>query len=354
MKDSTTYGIEPNDDTAALMAEIEKNVHEEQEAGTFGKDEYKKDYVDPRIDGLENVSDLEEANIADEDEENIDKVDQKKDVKEVKDAEKEPEVSEIDLLKEKYYQEKKKRKGVYADRQKLEQENEELKRHLQSTINSNAELYKNNLLGDLEKIKGLRKQALLGEDPDLLMEADDLYYKALMRLNNFEASYGQTQTKEEIEAGETEKGSKQQEEVSKIDDELLDNAKEWLNNRPELVEGSKDYNPRIQKALATFIDEFDSELKRQGRAADILSDDYLDVLDEFVDSIKLEKPKSGYKTSSVGGVRNNFSANTPAGPTIQVKLEAWEKDFARNLGLSEKEYLKAKIEDIKETRRARG
>lgn len=346
MKDNTSIGIDPNDDTAAIMAEIDKNLQEEQEAGTFGKDIEKKDYIDPRIDGLENLEDLEQANIAD-DEVVEEKKDSKKDFKE---EEKEEELSEADLFREKYYLEKKKRKGVYADRQKLEQENEELKKYLQNTISSNAELYKNNLMSDLEKIKGLRKQALLGEDPDLLIEADDLYYKALMKLNEFEANRGkfvQAEPEEEVETKEIPENTKE------LDDEVLDNAKEWLNNRPELIEGSKEYNPRIQKALATFIEEFDSELRRQGRAQDILSEDYLDVLDEFVDSIRVEKPKSGYKTSSVGAVRNNFSSNSAGGSTIQVKLESWEKDYAKNLGISERDYLKAKIEDIKETRRGR-
>jgi hypothetical protein len=278
-------------------------------------------------------------------------VEEKKEAKnELKGEEKEEEPSELDLFREKYYKEKQKRKGVYADRQKLEQENEELRKYLQNTISSNAELYKNNLISDLEKIKGLRKQALLGEDPDLLIEADDLYYKALMKLNEFEARNGRIDNVEETEQEEIRNIP---ERVEKIDDEVLDNAKEWLNNRPELIEGSNKYNPRIQKAVATFIEEFDGELRRQGRAEDILSEDYLDVLDEFIDTIKVEKPKSGYKTSSVGSVRNNFSSSGGNTSTIQVKLDSWEKDYAKNLGISEKDYLKAKIEDIKESRRGK-
>lgn len=349
MKDNTSIGIDPNDDTAAIMAEIDKNIQEEQEAGTFGKDVDKKDYVDPRIDGLENLEDLEQANIADEEVER----EKKETKKEAKEEEKEEEPSDADLFREKYYQEKKKRKGVYADRQKLEQENEELKKYLQNVESSNIELYRNNLMSELEKIKGLRKQALLGEDPDLLLEADDLYYKALSKFNQFENNYPQNSRKEPIGDDLPEESARTKEDINKIDDEVLDNAKEWLNNRPELIEGSKEYNPRIQKALATFIEEFDGELRRQGRAQDILSEDYLDVLDEFVDSIRVEKPKSGYKTSSVGAVRNNFSSNSGGGNTIQVKLESWEKDYAKNLGISERDYLKAKIEDIKETRRGR-
>jgi hypothetical protein len=346
MKDNTSFGIDPNDDTAAIMAEIDKNVQEEQETGTFGKDIEKKDYVDPRIDGLENLEDLEQANIADDE-----VVEEKKEAKkEAKEEEKEEEVNETELFREKYYQEKEKRKGVYADRKKLEHENEELKKYLQNTISSNAELYKSNLVSDLEKIKGLRKQALLGEDPDLLIEADDLYYKALMKLNEFEAHSGKIDKAEDTEQEESRDIPDRAE---KIDEEVLDNAKEWLNNRPELIEGSNKYNPRIQKAVATFIEEFDGELRRQGRAEDILSEDYLDVLDEFIDTIKVEKPKSGYKTSSVGSVRNNFSSSGGNNSTIQVKLDSWEKDYAKNLGISEKDYLKAKIEDIKESRRGK-
>lgn len=347
MKDNTSFGIDPNDDTAAIMAEIDKNLQEEQEAGTFGKETTeKKDYIDPRVDGLENLEDLEQANIADEEELET----QKEVKKEAKEEEKEDEPSEADLLREKYYKEKQKRKGVYADRQKLERENEELRKYLQNTISSNAELYKNNLVSDLEKIKGLRKQALLGEDPDLLIEADDLYYKALMKLNEFEARSGKIDKPEETEQEELQDVP---ERAEKIDEEVLNNAKEWLNNRPELIEGSKQYNPRIQKAVATFIEEFDDKLRRNGRAEDILSEDYLDVLDEFIDTIKVEKPKSGYKTSSVGSVRNNFSSSGGNTSTIQVRLDQWEKDYAKNLGLSEKEYLKAKIDDIKESRRGK-
>jgi hypothetical protein len=174
-----------------------------------------------------------------------------------------------------------------------------------------------------------------------------------MKLNEFEANYSRSSDNDKKEVEEPEETGKVQYDTSKIDEERLNNVKEWLNNRPELIEGSRTYNPRVQKALSTFIEEFDNELKRQGRVDDILTDDYLDVLDEFVDTIKIEKPKSGYKTSNVGSVRNNFSSSGGNNSTIQVKLDSWEKDYAKNLGLSEKEYLKWKIEDIKETRRGR-
>lgn len=128
----------------------------------------------------------------------------------------------------------------------------------------------------------------------------------------------------------------------------LTKAKEWVDEHPELVEGSHKYNPKIQKELGSFIEQFDRELKRNGREDEILSDAYLDVLDEFVDSVKIKRPQDGYTTSKVGGVRNNFSNGT--GNTIKVTLTEFDKNYAKNLGISEKEYLKYKIEDIKESR----
>ena len=44
---------------------------------------------------------------------------------------------------------------------------------------------------------------------------------------------------------------------------------------------------KIQKELGSFIEQFDRELKRKGRESEILSDSYLEVLDEFIDDVKV-------------------------------------------------------------------
>jgi hypothetical protein len=250
-------------------------------------------------------------------------------------AEEEP-INAADLFKDKYYQEKKKRKTILADRQKLEQENQELRQFLNGTIENNTKLYGQNLYNDLERIRNIKKQALLGDDPDLFLEADELHKKTMMKINEFEnmASNSATdKTKQEEPPVSTEANID-----NRMAEQQLSKAQEWLDDHPELIEGSSHYNPKIQKEVAAFIQELDKDLKKKGRSNEILSDQYLDAIDEFIDSVKIKKPKDGYTTSNVGGVRNNFS--NQGSNKIRITLTDFDKQMARELKMSEEQYLK--------------
>jgi hypothetical protein len=121
-------------------------------------------------------------------------------------------------------------------------------------------------------------------------------------------------------------------------EQQLSKAQEWLDDHPELIEGSSNYNPKIRKEVAAFIQELDKDLRKQGRGNEILSDQYLEVIDEFIDSVKIKKPKDGYTTSNVGGVRNNFS--NQGSNKIRITLSDFDKQMARELKMSEEQYLK--------------
>ena len=320
-EDNVAYGISPDEEMTVIMDEIKKNLKEE------GFDEQGKEInkEDPRVEGLENVEDLESANN-----------------KEDEIAVEEEKPDEAELFKEKYYKEKQKRKNVYIERQRLEKENQELKTILDNAMNNNTELYGKDLYNDLEKIKSIRKQALLGEDADLLLEADEIYNKTLFRINEFEKF-------KENNKSIVEKPLEQKENDYVEENKQLETAKEWLTEHPELLEGTNKFNPRIQKEVASFIEQLDNELKTRGRANEILTEDYLDVIDEFIETIKVNPPKEGYTTSKVGGVRNNFSNfSNPQSGTMKVTLTEFDKRMAKDLKLTEKEYLIAKIEDMKE------
>jgi len=316
--ENINYGISPEEEMSTIMKDIEKNIQNQ-----------KLDVESSNQEETDNASIIETS-------------DTEEDTKDLRDeagsAEEEEHINEADLFKEKYHLEKKKRKSALADRQKLEQENYQLKNALDGTINNNAELYKRDLYNDLEKIRNIKKQALLGDDPDLLIEADEIYQKTLLKINEFENIVS-----DRAAPAVNNQGTENYNEQVK-----LTKAQEWVGEHPELVEGSHKYNPKIQKELGNFIEQFDRELQRNGREDEILSDAYLDVLEEFIDSVKVNRPQDGYTTSKVGGVRNNFSNGTSN--TIKVTLTEFDKNYAKNLGISEKEYLKYKIEDIKESR----
>jgi hypothetical protein len=256
---------------------------------------------------------------------------------ETDDIEEEEPVNETDLYKEKYYLEKKKRKSVLADRQKLEQENYQLKSALDGTIDSNTKLYARDLYNDLEKAKNLKKQALLGDDPDLLLEADEIHQKLLHKVNEFESyitSKAPDASDEEVELEEN-----HEEKVK------LSNAQVWLDEHPEVIEGSHNFNPKIQKELNGFIQKFDRELKRNGREDEILTDAYLDVLDEFIDSVKINRPKDGYTTSNVGGVRNNFSNGSQT--STRFVMSTFDKEMAKSMNITPEQYIAYNINKVK-------
>ena len=333
--ENASYGINPEEDLNEVMRDIEKNIQEELQNNeeTVEDDPYAEDSVEDSVEeDSEDVGELSDGDDSANVEEGV---------------EGEESVNEADLYREKYYLEKKKRKSVLADRQKLEQENYQLKNALDGTIDSNTKLYARDLYNDLEKAKSLKKQALLGDDPDLLLEADEIHQKLLHKVNEFESYVSKNPPPENDTDDEKPTGP-----VEDYEEQIkLTNAQEWLDEHPELVPDSGSFNPKIQKELGAFINKFDRELRKEGREDEILSQPYLDVLEEFVDSVKITKPKDGYTTSNVGGVRNSFS-NGSSG-TIKVTLTDFDKNYAKNLGITEKEYLKYKIEDIKESKNRR-
>lgn len=333
--ENASYGINPEEDLNEVMRDIEKNIQEELQNNeeTVEDDPYAEDSVEDSVEeDSEDVGELSDGDDSANVEEGV---------------EGEESVNEADLYREKYYLEKKKRKSVLADRQKLEQENYQLKNALDGTIDSNTKLYARDLYNDLEKAKSLKKQALLGDDPDLLLEADAIHQKLLHKVNEFESYVSRNSPPENDTDDEKPTGP-----VEDYEEQIkLTNAQEWLDEHPELVPDSGSFNPKIQKELGAFINKFDRELRKEGREDEILSQPYLDVLEEFVDSVKITKPKDGYTTSNVGGVRNSFS-NGSSG-TIKVTLTDFDKNYAKNLGITEKEYLKYKIEDIKESKNRR-
>ena len=325
--ENTNYGISPDEEMSSIMKDIEKNIQEQQGEESLEQDDSE----------VELATNEEDGAIQDD---------------EIKVSEEEEPIIEDDTFREKYYIEKKKRKSALADRQRLEQENYQLKNALGGTIDSNAELYGRDLYNDLEKIKNIRKQALLGafgdpNDPeyasknaDILNEADDLFQKASYKINEYEKFVANRNSATEDNDAEPEQNYEEQIKLSK--------AQEWLDEHPELEEGSHSYNPKLRSEFDSFVKQVDRELRKEGREDEILSDRYLELLDEFTESVKINRSRDGYTTSKVGGVRNNFSNG--GSNTIKVTLTEFDKNYAKNLGISEKEYLKYKIEDIKETR----
>ena len=101
-------------------------------------------------------------------------------------------------------------------------------------------------------------------------------------------------------------------------------------------------------------DKILSLLKAKNLLADIqpFSDEYFEHIDNYISKIKKESPKNSKSMNSmapVGAVRNSYtsSVNGKASSSTQMILTADEKRMCANSGISEKEWLKYKLEDLK-------
>lgn len=285
---------------------------------------------------LDNLDSIEEIS------EEIPTKESKVEEEEEEEEEKPEPIDEKELLREKLYLEKKRRKSLYAEREQLVKENKRLQEAFNGTVDLNKDLYSANLYNDLKKVKEIKRQALMGEDPDLVVEVDEIQQKILLRIHDFENRQVEYQSNQEDIEPEEQEGYTQ---------EQLQTAQEWLEENPEISEGTDEYDPKIQKDVHKFVDKLDKELKKAGRGDVILSDGYFQFIDKYISKIKRNVDTDGYSKSNVGGIRNNFAPTTTG--TIKVELTKEDKRIIDQLNLSEKDYLRSKIERIKNEKNKR-
>lgn len=241
-------------------------------------------------------------------------------------------VDEVDLFRNKYHSEKKKRKYIYAERKKLERENEELKQYLGNAAHSHTNLKIENLKKDLDQAKNIKSLALDEGDKTTFLEAEDIHQRILYDLKELEKSL----------PDENDEYHKEDDDLDNSDQpfsqEQIENAEEWIADRQELVRGSSTYNPKLEKGVTEFINALEENLIREGQQDRILSESYFDVIDTYLDSLKVKKREKRYTSSNVGAVRNNFSANGKK----TVRLSEKERELASSMGMTEADWISRK------------
>jgi hypothetical protein len=253
----------------------------------------------------------------------------------------EPDVA--DYYKDKYFDTKSKVRKIYAERQKLYNENQQIKELYNSAALDNMRMQYNLMQNDLSIIKQHRENARAAKDTKYLDMADDLYTKIIHDISAFEREnpylFSENKDSKENNKKVEEKQEVEDNESIYTDDQIL-SANMWLEENPELNVKSKSYNPPLERKMVEFMDEFNEKLYELGRGDEIMSDRYIEVLNEAKEAYKeeLRKPKTSYKKSGVSGVRSNMATNSNDSLTI----EPWERAGFAAMGVTEAQYLKAK------------
>lgn len=227
-----------------------------------------------------------------------------------------------------------------AEKEEAEKRVRELERLLDESVNASTYHYGKNAYNDLERAKINKKIAIENGDVDALIDADEALYKAINAVTELERFTNQPQPVRQQPENE--------ESYTEVYDEI---AQDWLESHPELEPDSRNYNADLAKEVGKFVNALDRDLKKNNRMDMFFSQDYFDTINEYIDQLKSEPaPKrpniSSAINSHVGSVRNTYSGGGSVKSTKQITLTADEKRMCSDMEISEKEWIKYKLEEL--------
>ena len=135
-------------------------------------------------------------------------------------------------------------------------------------------------------------------------------------------------------------------------------AKDWLESHPELNPASGNYDTTFAQKVGNYINALDRNIADSGQSEHYFSDAYFEAIDNHIDNIRKPIVKTNTPPASadnVAGVKKSYQShgNSQGRNTQKIILTADEKRMASNAGISEKDWLKYKIEDLnKQKKRA--
>lgn len=241
---------------------------------------------------------------------------------------------------------KRSRYKALAEKKAVEEENVRLKEMLAESLNSGTYHYGKNVYSEFERAKQFKKQAIEDGDIDAVIEADISLNRAINSINDLE-KWGATS--EDRQPAKQQEYRKPPEAYDEIEHEI---ATDWLEYHPELQPTSRQYNQSLASEVTEFINHLDKNIDANGRRDLYFSEEYFDTIDRYIKDIDNrdrteKKRKSLGAVSHVGSVRNSYgNANGKSSKSIQMVLTADEKKICAAGGISEKEWLKYKLEEL--------
>lgn len=227
-----------------------------------------------------------------------------------------------------------------------------LEEMLKESLNSGTYHYGKSVYAEVDKAKEAKKKAFEEGDLDSYMEADVALIKAISNANELEkwAYENENNNQHYYNAEPT---YNQPVNDRSVYEEI---ANDWLDSHPYLQPNSRNFNPTIYNNVLEFTNNLDNNLRRRNQEDMIFSEEYFEVIDNHISSLKRSNrnnSKNIESISNVSGVRNYTSPDKRVAPNNALVLTEDEKRMAINLGVDPKVWLKNKIEQQQVTRRGR-
>ena len=270
--------------------------------------------------------------------------------------------SYVDPDLEKKWREQKKRLSkmqrekhrIAAEAEQLRFENENLKKFNQTSNQVGQAHYENSLKLKLEQAKENKRKARELNDIDSELVADEELASAVTDLRAIDSWKAQQMIQQqEVEHNQQRQQQHNQYEPRRdsYDDneyETNEQTERWLKQNQWFDEKSQHYDPDKADEVLTYAQALDANLAKQGREDEYLTKAYFDRINNYARIYDQQRNDSRQeRISNIPNVapvrRTTLSNQKPAG----MQLSDDEKFMARNAGISEDDWKKAKVEDMK-------
>ncbi len=301
--------------------------------------------IQKAMEEIEKLKNQENQEVTEEIEE-IQEKEEEKEEEEVEAAtEEEEEVAPKKEKKEdKLWKIKKDKYRALAEKEALLKKVAEQEQLLNELLNSGTYHYSKSAHLDLEIAKASKKKAIEEGDIDALIEADVAINEALNSVNEVK-KWTTTEPKNKQIQKEVEY---EEPTLNVVEQEI---ASDWLDSHTYLQPTSRDYNPKLANQVADFINYLDGSLAKNNQQNQYFSEAYFETIERYIEDVKNAPQKVVRKPAAeahIGSVRhsNTGIVNKASAPT-QMILSADERRMCANAGISEKEWLRYKLEDLK-------
>lgn len=219
---------------------------------------------------------------------------------------------------------KEERNAYAAEVDTLRQQNEEMQLMLQSAYATGAHHYGQNVSSSFEKAKENLVLAHANNDPHAIAEATAELAAATNDLTHAHDVFNKQGNGKPVH-------DERSEQPNYAPPHFVD---EWFEDNPELDADSPDYDESLAKPVLSFVQKINNRLERNNQQNLKGSPQYLELIDQYIDSIKGSKDKG---SSHFGAVRSRYSgANVK--DNKQIILTKEQKEAAAAFNMSEEKY----------------
>lgn len=243
---------------------------------------------------------------------------------------------------------------IAAEVEQLRQENEQLKKYNQTSNEVGQAHYENSLKLKLEQAKENKRKARELNDIESEISADEEIASAITDIRAMDSwKAQQIINQKEIQQYQQNYANynqyeQQRNSYEQPEYELNDQTEIWLKHNPWFDEKSSHYDPDKAEEVLLYAQTLDANLARQGREEELMTKAYFDRINSFARHYDQQRNNSHQErisnASNVAPVRRMQSNQSNSN---NIKLTDDEKFMAKNAGISEDDWKKAKLEDMR-------